>query len=87
MPLSPYLDHVGFMTSRVDQVEVLLQILAPSLPAPTRSEPNQFLLLEPWYDDEISSEMQGVVAQSVKVLTLAGCDVQQTSIPKWIAEA
>jgi Asp-tRNA(Asn)/Glu-tRNA(Gln) amidotransferase A subunit family amidase len=87
MPLSPYLDHVGFMTSRVDQVEVLLQILAPSLPAPTRSEPNQFLLLEPWYDDEISSEMQGVVAQSVKVLTRAVCDVQQTSIPKWIAEA
>ena len=87
MPLSPFLDHVGFLASTVDQAKVLLQLLAPSLPASTLNEPKKILHLEPWYDDEISSDMQESLMQSINVLSKAGYKVLKTTIPPWIAEA
>lgn len=86
MPLSPILDHVGFMCAWPEQGSLLLSVLAPQLKNKPMRELQQITMIEPWYEGTVNPDISSAIKDTVANLRSLGHEIQTQRIPEWIAK-
>lgn len=89
MPLAERLDHIGILAADPEIAALLLGVLAPSLNRGCigNDEISDIAILEPWYDEPVSPDVQNAVRRAADAFEAAGATVGRIEIPAWIVEA
>ena len=85
MPLSPTLDHIGFLACSVKQLVAVVSQLNDAF-SPAQDAQSRFVFVEPWYSDTLDPSVTQGISNLRDQLRLAGYVCEDASVEQRVTE-